>query len=221
MKKLLAGCLIIVALGAIAFAAGTYWLYRAATPYIEDARSYLRGMSELGELDRKIVNTGTFQAPSSRELTDAQVQRFARVQEHVRNSLGQRMQEFEAKYQHLKNGSAGQAQPSLSELMSGLRDLAGVFVDARRYQVDALNKEGFSQEEYSWVRARVFEAAGIEAASAVDISKLQQALRDGTGMEDFRAPELPKVNVPQKNRSLVQPYVSKMDEWLPLVFFGL
>jgi hypothetical protein len=221
MKKLLAGCLVIVALGVVAVAVGSYWLYRAATPYIEDARSYFRGMSELGELDRKIANTSTFHPPASGELTESQVQRFARVQEHVRNALGQRMRAFEEKYQHLKSDRDGQPQPSLGELMSGLRDLAGVFVDARRYQVDALNNERFSQEEYSWVRARVFEAAGIEAASAIDLSKLQQAVRDGTGVEDFRAPELPEVKVPQKNRALVQPYVSQMDEWLPLVFFGL
>ena len=69
-------------------AAGSYFLYRAATPYIEDARSYLRGLSELGELEKGITNTSPHTAPASGELTEAQVQRYARVQEHVRSALG-------------------------------------------------------------------------------------------------------------------------------------
>ena len=104
--------------------------------------------------------------------------------------------------------------------MGGLRDLAGVFLDARRFQVDALNKESFSQQEYSWVRARVFEAAGMEAASMVDLSQLEQAVRDGTG-SDFKTPEMPKVEIPEKNRELVKPFLNRMDEWIPLAFFGL
>ena len=219
MKKLVVGCLVIVALGAIAVVAGSYYLYRAATPYIENARSYLQGLSELDAIQKNIKNTTPYRAPETGELTEPQLQRFARVQDHVRASLGQRMKEFEEKYQHLKSGN--NAQPSITELITGLRDLAGVFLDARRYQVDALNQEGFSQQEYSWVRARVFEAAGIEAAHMIDLSELERAVRDGAGVTDFKAPEMPKMDVPEKNRELVKPYLKQMDEWIPLAFFGL
>ena len=221
MKKLLVGCLVIVALGAIAVATGSYFLYRAATPYIEDARNYLRGLSELSDLEKNITNRTPYSPPSSGELSETQVQRFTRVQDHVRTTLGQRMKEFEEKYQHLKTDNPGNRQPSFSEMMSGLRDLASVFTDARRYQVDALNKEGFSQEEYSWVRTRVFEAAGIEVANMIDFGQLERAVREGTGMEDFTAPRIPTRDVPEKNRALVKPYLKQMDEWLPLAFFGL
>lgn len=221
MKKLLAGCLVIVVLAAVVAAAGAYYLYRAATPYIEDARSTLRDLSELGEIDRAIANTTPHNPPATRELTEAQVQRFARVQDHVRNALGQRMQEFEEKYKHLKTDSNGTVQPSFGEMVSGLRELAGVFMQARRYQVEALNSEGFSQQEYSWVRSRIFEAAGIEVANMIDVKALEQAVRDGTGMSDFKTPELPETNVPEKNRALVKPYLERMDRWLPLAFFGL
>jgi hypothetical protein len=108
-----------------------------------------------------------------------------------------------------------------TELLSSLREITGIYVDARRYQVDALNKEGFSQSEYSWVRDRMFQAAGMEIGSRIDIEKLQEAIRNGTGLDGIRADDLPRPNVPAKNRELVKPYVSQMDEWLPLVFFGL
>ena len=35
-------------------------------------------------------------------------------------------------------------------------------MQARRYQVDALNQEQFSQAEYCWVRDRIFQAAGMK-----------------------------------------------------------
>jgi hypothetical protein len=196
---------------------GSYFLYRAASPLIQDARNYLEGMSQLGEIDRQITNRSSYAAPASGELTDPQVQRFVRVQEHVRGQLGQRFKEIESKYEYLRSSN----NPSVTELLSSLREITGVYVDARRYQVEALNRENFSQGEYSWVRDRVFEAAGMEIGSRIDIEKLSEAIRNGTGVEGISTENIPKPNVPAKNRELVKPHVGKMDEWLPLVFFGL
>jgi hypothetical protein len=221
MKKLLVGCLAIVVLGAILFAVGGYILYRAASPVIQDARNYLQTLSELGALDRGIANKTAYAAPASRELTEEQVQRFARVQDSVKASLGQRMREIEEKYKYLKSNTTGDQQPSFTEVMNSLREIGGIFVDARRYQVEALNKEGFSQAEYSWVRDRVFEAAGIEAVGRIDLKALAESARENTGLKDLEAPELPKVNVPEKNRALIKPHLGRMDEWIPLAFFGL
>jgi hypothetical protein len=217
MKKLLIGCLVIIVLGAVVIGVGSYFLYRAASPLIQDARNYLEGMSQLGEIDRQITNRSSYAAPASGELTDPQVQRFVRVQEHVRGQLGQRFKEIESKYEYLRSSN----NPSVTELLSSLREITGVYVDARRYQVEALNRENFSQGEYSWVRDRVFEAAGMEIGSRIDIEKLSEAIRNGTGVEGISTENIPKPNVPAKNRELVKPHVGKMDEWLPLVFFGL
>jgi hypothetical protein len=220
MKKLLFGCLFIIVLGAIVAGVGSYLLYRAASPLIDDARSYLDGMSQLDEIERQITNKGDYSGPASGELTETQVRRFARVQQHVRGSLGKRMDEIEAKYEYLRS-SGDTKSPPITELLSSLRDIAGVYLDARRYQVEALNKEGFSQDEYSWVRDRVFAAAGMEIGSRIDLESLQDAVRNGTGLESIGTDQLPKVNVPPRNRELVKPYVAQMDEWLPLMFFGL
>jgi hypothetical protein len=220
MKKLLVGCLVIVVLGAIVFGVGTYLLYRAASPLIQDAREYMEGMSQLSDLERKIVNQSAYTPPANAELTEAQVQRFVRVNQHVRSSLGQRMKEIEERYEHLKP-DGGVNQVPFTELLNSLREITGIYVDARRYQVEALNKEGFSQDEYSWVRNRMFEAAGMEIGSQIDIEKLEEAIRNGTGIEGIRSDRVPRPQVPARNRQLVKPYVEQMDEWLPLVFFGL
>ena len=219
MKKLLGGCLIVVVLCAIALGVGAFFLYRAASPVIDNARNYLQGLSELSELEREIKNQAPYSPPDSGELTEAQVQRFVRVQDAVRAALGQRMTEIEAKYKHL-NSDGGQ-QPSISEVIGGLSELGNVFMQARRFQVNALNAEGFSQTEYSWVRDRVFRAAGVEVTSMVDLRKLEEAVKQGTGVESIGVDQLPSSDVPEKNRALVKPHMSKMDDWLPLAFFGL
>lgn len=221
MKKLLVGCLVILVLGAVVVGVGSYFLYRAASPLIEDARNYLEGMSQLAEVDRQLANKSSYTPPATGELTEPQVQRFVRVQQHMRAQLGQRMKEIEEKYQYLQSGSERNAEVSFTQLLGSLREITGVYVDARRYQVEALNKEGFSQDEYSWVRDRMFQAAGMEIGSRIDIEKLQDAIRNGTGIEGIRADRVPIPEVPAKNRALVKPYVGQMDEWLPLVFFGL
>ena len=221
MKKLLAGCLVVVALGVVVAVAGSYLLYRAASPFIEDARSYLSGMAQLEEIERDVAKIDPYTPPPSGELTEEQVLRFARVQQHVRASLGQRMREIEEKYQHLKANAPSDARAGLTDLLSGLKDISSVYVHARRYQVDALNKEGFSQEEYSWVRDRMYQAAGLELSSRIDLQKLEDAVRRETGAGDILQDRLPRANVPPRNRELVKPYIAQMQDWLPLLFFGL
>ena len=221
MKKLLVGCLVILVLGGIVLAVGSYILYRAASPLIQDARNYYEGMSQLPAIERQIENTSAHTPPASGELTEDQVERFVRVQQHMRKSLGQRMTAIEEKYKHLKANSDSNVQVGISDLLSGLRDITNIYVDARRYQVEALNAERFSQEEYSWVRDRMFQAAGMEVSSRIDVEKLEEAVRRGTGIEDIRADRLPRPNVPARNRELVKPYLDRMDEWIPFVFFGL
>jgi hypothetical protein len=220
VKKFAIGCLVILVLGAIVLAVGGFFLYRAASPMIDNARAYVENASKLGDLEKDIKNRATYTAPANDELSQAQVERFVRVQKRVRGSLGQRFEEIEAKYQHLKGNADSTRQVSMTEALAAVSDLLGVFTQARRYQVDALNQEGFSSSEYSWVRERVYQAAGVEVTSVVDFQKIAEAARQGTGIESIRVPETSDI-VPPRNRELVKPYVSQMDEWLPLAFFGL
>ena len=220
MKKLLIGCLLILAMAGVALGVGAYFVDRAAAPVIQNARNYLQQFSQLGELDKKIANQSPYTPPKQGELTKDQVERFARVQQHIRSTMGQRLDEIEAKYQHLKVNAERPEQPPMRDVISALGELANVIVDARRAQVDAFNQEHFSSAEYQWVRARLYEAAGVEATSVVDLQKMAEAARKGTGIDAIKPPDIPIAHVPVKNRELVKPYLSRMDEWLPLAFFG-
>ena len=219
MKKLLGGCLVIIVIGVLGLAVAGYFGYRAVSPYIEQGREYVAGLKALPELDAQVEDQATYVPPENGELTRQQVERFARVQAHVRASLGARVDEIEKKYEGLKGSS--DRQPSPTQVFSALREFFGLFVDARRYQVEALNKEGFSQSEYDWVRARIYAAAGVQLTSGFDVRQLEEMLRSGqerVGLEP-RQVDLPEV--PQRNRELVKPYMKEVSNWLPLAFFGL
>ena len=104
MKKLLVGCLVILVLGVIVAVAGSYFLYRAASPMLQNAKNYLQGMAELGELDEQITNKSPYAAPANGELTPAQVDRFVRLQDSVRAARKSRGEDEDAE---AASGSAG------------------------------------------------------------------------------------------------------------------
>ena len=221
MKKLLLWIIGLLFLVVIAMGVSGYLAYRAARPALESARAYLSGFGpELAELDKKIANQTRFDAPANGELTKDQVERFARVQQSVRGALGQRFGEIEAKYQRLKFTRDGPQTPTVSDLMTAFSDLSSVLVDARRAQVDALNAEKFSSAEYDWVRMHFYQAAGVNSVNRGlgDLQKLMQQL--GNQPTPATA-EVPLVKTPPSNRELVKPYQRFMDDWLPLLFFGL
>jgi hypothetical protein len=213
---------VLAVLAGVVVGVGVFMAWRMAQPYVEQAGEYLAGMrrlTELADLDRQVADRTPYAPDASGELTAVQVERFVRVQEQMRASLGARVGDVRARYQDLQRElDAGRRTLSFAEAASALSDLSAAFVDARRAQVEMLNAEGFSQGEYEWVRTRVYQAAGLEIAG-LSLSDLQRLSRD-TGDAGIELAEAVRADVPDRNRELVRPYVSRLQEWLPLIFFG-
>lgn len=224
MRKLLGGCLIVLVLAAIATAAALFFGYRFARPYIDDATSYFDRVRELPAVADRIENKASYSAPENGELTESQVERFLAVQQHVRQTLGSRWSEVEARASAIQEKVKESGRDlSLGELAGVFSDLGGVFLEARAAHVDALNAQKFSAGEYRWVRLRMYEAAGLELAGSLDLSALEDMVRRGAEETGVKVPEvsLPDVNVPERNRALVKPHAAKLKEWLPLAFLGM
>jgi hypothetical protein len=110
--------------------------------------------------------------------------------------------------------------PSLPDLVGGLKDLSAVYLDAWRAQVAAMNEAGFSRDEFSWVRLRVYQAAGLDAVryDARDLSRALEQMAKGARL-DVPAVTLP--DAPAANRALVRPHLELVRSWLGMAFFGL
>jgi hypothetical protein len=158
--------------------------------------------------------------PDTGELTEDQVARFVKVQESMESRLGARNAELKAEYDQLERQQKDETrQPSFTEALGALKDLTGIIVDAKKAQVDALNANSFSLDEYAWVRGQVYAAGGL-AFSEMDFRKLASSAQSGS-----REVPMTEVggggDVPEANKALVKPYADKLQQWVTLAFFGL
>ena len=221
MKKLVIGCgLALFIVGITAAVAGYYFVVRPARAFMAS----MTELSEVADLETALTNTSPFTAPSDATLSAPQVQRFMAVQSAVKTRLGTRFEELKTKYDQLDGEmNEGKRTIRLTEAVGAYRDLFGLIADARTAQVEALNAQNFSQDEYRWVRLRVFEAAGL-SVSGVDLSELVDKVKQG----DFELPsstdanmDTPGRGVPEQNKTLVAPHAAQLKEWVPFAVFGL
>jgi hypothetical protein len=218
LKKLLAGCLIVLVIACVGFAAAGYYAYRAMRPVIDNATTYMDKAREVVRLGDEITNKAQFTAPATGELTPAQVERFVAVQTRVRSELGDRWGEIEKKSAEIKaKADANRKDWTLSEFTSVFNDIAGIWIEARKAQVKALNIQKFSEAEYRWVRMRVYEAAGVQVAGNIDLSKIEQL----AGSQGVTVPKMELPEVPKKNIALVKPHIANIQEWIPMAALGL
>jgi hypothetical protein len=244
MKKLLAGCLVVLVIALAGFSVAGFYAFRWARPMIENTANYLDRAREMSRLADRITNKSPYVPPETGRLTATQVERFIAVQTRVRDELGERWSAIEAKSAEIRqkateatdNATEGTDNTdntdntdkgvrgrdlTLAELTSVFSDLAGIYTEARRAQVNALNAQRFSDAEYTWVRRRVYEAAGMEIAGGIDLSKFEELAREGAMKSSVMLPNLPKPKVPEANLKLVKPHLAKIKEWVPMAFLGL
>jgi hypothetical protein len=222
VKKVLAGCLIVLLIAVFGFAVAGYYAYRWAQPMIQSTADYLDRARELSRLGDRIANKAPYNPPPNGELTLAQVERFLAVQARVRDEMGARWAEIERKSAEIREKTKDQRELTFAEFTAVFSELAAIYADARREQVNALNLHKFSDAEYRWVQRRVYEAAGMELTSGFDVSRLEQLARDNGISTSLRFDvERAKATVPVVNMTLVRPHLAKLKESLPLAILGL
>lgn len=222
MKKLLAGCLVVLVIALIGFGVAGFYAYRWARPMIQNAGDYLDRAREMSRLGDRVANKAPYIPPASGELTQSQVERYLAVQTRVRDEMKTRWAEIESKAAQIQEKTKGnQHELTFAEFTSALSDLSGLYMDARRSQVNALNVQKFSDAEYSWVRLRVYEAAGIEVANGIDLSRVEELAREGALKSNMKLPDMPKPQVPETNRKLIKPHLAKLKDGFALAFLGL
>jgi hypothetical protein len=219
MKKVILGCLIVVVIAMIGFGVAGYYAYRWAQPMIQSTADYLDRAREVARLSDRVANKSRYVPPANDELTQSQVDRFLAVQARVRDELGQRWAEIEAKSAQLQEKTKDGTALTFTEFTGVFSDLANIYLEARRDQVHALNIHKFSDAEYFWVRLRVYEAAGMELTNGMDLSTIEQMANDSGVTVDID--NLPKPQVPEVNRKLVKPHLAKLKDSFTLAFLGL
>lgn len=221
MKKILAGCLIVLVIAVIGFGVAGYYAYRFAAPMIENAGDYVARAREISRLGERVANKAAFEPPSTGELTSSQVERFVAVQGRVRSELGTRWTEIEKRSEDIRKRTEGNEMLGFSDVQEIFSEVASIYSEARRAQVDALNIHKFSDDEYIWVKRRVYEAAGMHVASGFDFSAIEDLARGGPEWADARRKDQPMLAIPDANIKLVKPHTGQLKEWMAMAVLGL
>jgi len=222
MKKILAGCLIVAVIAMIGFGVAAFYAYRAMRPVIDNASNYMDKAREVTRLGEEIKIKTPYEPPKTGELTATQVERFLAVQGRVRSDLGGQWAEIEKKSADIKAKASGDRKDwTLAEFTSVFSEIGSIWVAARKSQVNAINVQRFSESEYEWVRARVYEAAGVELAGGMDLSKIEDLARENAGRSGVEIPKMDLPEVPAANVALVKPHIAKIKEWMPMAALGL
>lgn len=222
MKKILGGCLIVFVIAVVGLGVAGFYAYRAARPMFDNAVDYVARARELSSLSDQVRNQSPYTPPPAGELTTSQVERFIAVQGRVRSELGDRWAEFEKTAESFKQKAENkQSEWSFSDLTAMASNFLGIYTEARKAHVNALNVQKFSDEEFSWVRLRVYEAAGMQLAGSFDTSGIETLVRDGAEKSGVTVPDIQMPKVPEANIKLVKPHAAKLKEWLPMAMLGL
>jgi hypothetical protein len=215
VKKLAIGCAILALVLVVGGAVGSYLVYHKVS-------STVKGFAELGripELERSVRNRAPYVPPPSGEVSQAQLERYLKVQQAVRTRLGEQAAKMERKYRTLLQKKEATAL-DLPELVAAYRDLATGYVDGKRVQVDALNDAGLSLEEYRWVRKQAYAALGMPMMD-FDVAKMVDDVKNGrTPAQPDRVLPLGPSG-PPATQKLIAPHQKALENYAPLAFFGL
>lgn len=216
MKKLAIGCGLVLLLTGVAAAGIAYYLYRQVSTTI----AQFSGFADLPELDERIQKKGRYTPPPSQEITEAQLEKLAQVQSAIRQRLGSRIAEFEARYKVLLEKQEATIT-DVPGVIAAYGDLAKTWIDAKRTQVEALNAAELSLDEYRWIRDGAYRALG-RAFVDLDISRLIEDARRGISPEtagQLRGALEP--SGPVINRKRIEKFKKTLEENLALASFGL
>ena len=221
MNKLAIGCVGFLAVGISGAAGASYYAYHKVTSVVAPVAE----LGSLGEIEQA-VRRGPYKPPASGEPSRAQVQRVMEVQKAVRARLGTRADEFYRRYRKYFEPEHGAPVPvgsAVDSAMLGLRmslDLAGIFMDGKRAQVDALKGAGMSVEEYSWTRAQMYAALGVPFME-IDIPRIVAEAQKGRPPAPHAYHLIDEPAGSPAVKKLVEPHRKVLEENVGLAFFGL
>lgn len=205
MPKMLAGCLIVIALVVVVGGtAGYFFVFKPAYQFAAAVGSFT---TQFAELNDQIEREQRYRPPLEGMLSSDQLQRYLDAQRDIRTGMQDQLTQLTQRFEQAKEDINRQhTDTNILELAKAYRDLDDLILAAKQQQVDALNAHGFSLEEYLYVRNTTFRALGEEIA----------VVAFGQQGEVPLVPQLPEDVV-----EMVQPHREALMKSYVLAWFGL
>ncbi|CAN5802633.1 hypothetical protein BH23DEI1_BH23DEI1_13060 [soil metagenome] len=207
----LIGCAVVLIVVLLIGGALTWWF--VGRPIAQIARA-AQDVARVQQIDARVTNRATFDEPASGALTEAQVERYVAVLGRMNGDLEREARILEERYEEL-DGRRPQ-WTDVPRLAGAYADFLRLLVRAKEVQVEALNAERFSLEEYAWVRREVLRAAGLPG-SGYDLGAFVDGVTGGDAVTTSVAP----AQAPPANVALVERHRERLDELAFLAVLGL
>jgi hypothetical protein len=220
MKKFAIGCGIVVLLVAIAGAVGVFYFAHKVGSTVKQ----FTALGSLPEIERQVQDTRPYDPPASGELTDAQLTKLLAVQTAIKQQLGTRFEALDSKYRTLSE-SLNHRDANVTDapaLLSAYSDLAATYLDAKRWQVAALNAQHLSLAEYQWIRKQAYAAIGLPVMD-FDLARIISDVKAGhtSSLNEMQVNMVVGPTGPDANQKLVQAQHKALEDNVALAFLGL
>lgn len=177
----------------------------------------MESFKRFGELDRlnsQVTDQSAYVPPSDLRLTEGQVEKFVVIQRVMKDSMEQEASAFETSIKELESKFKGtNVQLSPREAVRYWNDLSQMLVNVKRVQVEAINAEELSLEEYRWVASQALAAMGMPNV-VMDITNPKKMMEAG----ETQAEAVP---VHPENAKLIMPHQELLSETLLFALFGM
>jgi hypothetical protein len=119
------------------------------------ADSGFRRMTEIVTMDNDIVNQSSFSPPEDGMLSLEQVATLIRIQNEIKEAIGSDYETLMPEYnQMIKEMDQSSDLKNFQKLILLSSRLIGPLHRARKAQIDAINREGISRQEYEWLKTQ-------------------------------------------------------------------
>ncbi|HMB38074.1 MAG TPA: hypothetical protein VKO85_03270 [Wenzhouxiangellaceae bacterium] len=210
MKNFAIGCAAVLVILTVA-GVGVVWFKFGddISAGIDAVQGVAKLAPQFEELNESIDNRAGYTPPVDGELGEDTFQRFLAAQRQMRSELEGRLEELQSKYDALeKEIDERGGQAGVSDMMGAYGDLSDLLIDAKRAQVEAINDQNFSLQEYNWVRDQVYRAIGESVAVAA-------VAANPNASGEFQA------SVPETTREMVEPHREELMKAHVLAWWGL
>lgn len=210
-NKFVAGCATVFTILGLLFSLGV-WLF-VGRPATQAFRS-VQELQQAPALEAQLANRAPFAAPQDGLLARDQVERYIAVQESITEQLRGGISTLAERYEQV-GGQEFQIMDVL-RMAGAYRDYLQLLGDVRTAQVTALDAQGFSAGEYSWVRTEVLRAAGMPISYG-GFEGLVGAL---SGQQQRDPAQDARTPVPPQNAALLQEMEQEMRSVTALAVLG-
>ena len=210
------GCGLTLVILVIVLGFGGYFAIKFVGGKIVGASSEFKRLSEIVTLDNDIVNQSVYTPPEDGLMSLEQRDALVRIQNEISAAIGPEQEQIIQSFIALaKETDSVNDIKKFPKLISLSRKLIGPLNRAKEAQINAINREGISREEYQWLRAQAMSVFGIPAMKF----SLKQLL--GISNEDAPAESLKVLKSHPQNRELLENHEELLRKTLPLSAVGL